>query len=171
MASSRIFILFLFFHKATHWGGLVVASRLGLLTLTQDTLLPLSEPSVFLSVKWGHRLLSDGQAWNPRFQKPKAEAIFLRGLMACPAWEQRQEAMTDLIYLECLILQGGRVWVLGSACPLRTLQQNLHSRSCLSSVGTGPGGPALPVSCSLPSQGSDIRHNWPLTPHPASALS
>lgn len=59
---SWIFILFLFLHEVTHWGGLVLESRLDLLlTLTQDTLLPLSAPSVFLS---GEPYASAGQrAW------------------------------------------------------------------------------------------------------------
>lgn len=85
LASSWIFILFLVFHEATHCGGLVLESRLDLLlTLTQDTLLPLSECLVFLSVTWGHGPPSQWPGVETKIPEAQSRGHILKGTMACP---------------------------------------------------------------------------------------
>lgn len=112
---------------------------------------------------------SDGWAWNPGPQRPKAAARFPRGRWpALPGSRGRRGRGTQLTPSALHSQRPGR----GLSGPAQT--SGTPSKVLI----PGPVRPAwerdrepsLPASRPLPSQGSDIRHSRPLTPHPASVL-
>lgn len=78
--------------------------------------------------------------------------------------------MRDSTYPEHLMLQRRPSMDLGTSLTLRDPAAKSYFWAPSVQCGNLTERHTSPASCPLLSQGSDIRHNWPLTTHPASAL-
>lgn len=139
--------------------------------VTPGTLLPLSEPSVFLSEKWGKQCLSVARhgTQDPRGPKQKLE---LRGAdgQSCLGTEAGGDKGLTQLTQSALCFKDAREHGSWNQPDLQGPCGKVPTPSPSIQCGNRAERSILPASCPLPSHGRDIRHNWPLTPHPASAL-